>query len=122
MSLAHDGNIIMFQRGVKRKSALQLDSDSEQEADSKPSSREKTPEKPSKSSMTRKLVVVSDEDDDEPIPMPKAASKSKPKAKPTIIDSDDESIPSKAEMSLRAIMDIDDGGILFLILRLIIIY
>ncbi|KIP12701.1 hypothetical protein PHLGIDRAFT_133284 [Phlebiopsis gigantea 11061_1 CR5-6] len=104
-------------RGVKRKSALKLDTDSDEDADTKPSSREKTPEKPQAKSGTKlkKMVVVSDEDDDdddEPVPLPKAVPKRKLKAKPTMIDSDDDEIASKTEASLRAMMDIDDDHVI----------
>ena len=97
---------------MKRKSALKIDSDSDEDAGTKPPSREKTPEKPQTKPgpKLKKMVVVSDEDDDdEPIQLPKAAPRGKPKAKPQMLDSDDDEIPSKAEASLRAMMDIDDG-------------
>lgn len=105
---------------MKRKSALKIDTDSEEEG-SKPSSREKTPPKQTKpGAKLKKMVVLSDEDeDDEPIlPPPKAKAKRGLKAKATLLDFDDDEIPSKEEMSLRAMMDIDDGMAPFILLVL----
>lgn len=101
---------------MKRKSALKIDTDSEEE--SKPSSREKTPPKQTRpGAKLKRMVVLSDEDeDDEPIlPPPKAKAKRGLKAKATLLDFDDDEIPSKEEMSVRAMMDIDDGTTLFIL-------
>jgi hypothetical protein len=54
------------------------------------------------------MVVVSDDDDDMP-PPPPPKGKGKARRSVTNIDVDMEDAPSKAEMSLRAMMDIDDG-------------
>lgn len=91
-------------RGVKRKTALPVDSDTEPE----PSSRDRsaTPEKRKKSTYKIKgNAILSDEDEDE-VPVPKPTRKSKTKL---FMNLDLDDVPSNSKRSLRAMMDIDDG-------------
>ncbi|KAJ3559182.1 hypothetical protein NM688_g496 [Phlebia brevispora] len=104
-----DQNVKM-QRGVKRKSALPDEIDSEPDA---PKSRTKTPTPPVESKgkagakLNGKKNVVLSDDEEEAAPAPRnriSKMKGKGKAKPIVPDFD-----SEAEMSVRAMMDIDDG-------------
>ena len=54
------------------------------------------------------MVVVSDDEDDL-APVRKAVVKGRPKGKAKLPESDEDEFPTKMAMSLRAMMDIDDG-------------
>ncbi|KAI0693597.1 DNA polymerase subunit Cdc27 [Cytidiella melzeri] len=96
-------------RGLKRKSTLHIDSDSEHAPP--PSSR--APSSPPLTSSEDKPdykvkgnAIVSDDDESEPQPKPKAKGRTK-----SVLDFDFEDVPSQSERSLRAMMDIDDDKV-----------
>lgn len=56
------------------------------------------------------VIVSDDDDDDDAPPRPPPKSRRLKKARSSVLDIDmDDDIPTKAEMSVRAMMDIDDG-------------